>query len=272
MMNNIKDFYLKYNIILFILIIILLVCLIYLMRTNSIDTFIDFKNIPKEINANTESSDISQNNTNTELCGIPKIIHHICPNDFNKWHSKWFTCYESWIQLYPSPEYKHMHWDDNELQDFIKENYNWFLDIYTNYDINIKRYDISRAFLLYHYGGIYADMDYIVYKNFYDELPQNIISIPKSPYDYNEVIQNSLMISPPKSIFWLYVIDECYNRYEWNVFSATGPRLLSFVLAEHPELVNLLPLELYNPNTYDDNSYDHNAIYCKHLLTTVWQT
>jgi mannosyltransferase OCH1-like enzyme len=261
MINNINKIYLKYNIttiVLFILITILLIMLTRYMNTNIQDTFINYKNIPQHLD--------------THSFGLPKIIHHICPNDFKKWHPKWFTCYESWIRLYPSPEYVHMHWDDDELLTFVTEHFNWFLDVYTNYDVNIKRYDISRALLLYHYGGIYADMDYIVYKNFYNELPQDIVSIPKSPYDWNEVIQNSLMFSPPKNIFWLYILDECYNRREWNVFSATGPQLLTFVLAEHPELVNVLPLELYNPNTYDDNSYDQNKIYCKHLLTTVWQT
>lgn len=266
MINNIKKYYFKYNInnvMLFILCIILLILLNRYMNYNSLDNFIDYKNIPQNLDLNTESCN-----------GIPKIIHHICPNDFNKWHSKWFTCYASWKHLYPSPEYTHMHWDDDELICFVEKHFNWFLPIYTGYDINIKRYDISRALLLYYYGGIYVDMDYIAYKNFYDELPQGIVSIPKSPYEINEIIQNSLMISPPRNVFWLHVIDQCYNRSgnDWNVFSATGPRLLSLVYEEHHELVNILPFELYNPNIYDDSSYDSNTIYCKHLLTTVWQT
>lgn len=201
---------------------------------------------------------------------LPKIIHHICPNDFKRWHSEWLICYESWLRLYPEPEYEHMHWDDKELEEFIAEYYPWFLDIYKCYDVNIKRYDISRIFLLHHYGGIYADMDYMAYKNFFDELPIDKVSIPESPYKWNEHIQNSLMMGPPNNIFWLYVIDECYDRTTWNVFSSTGPQLLTPVYFKYPDLVNILPYELYNPNIYEPESYDNNKIYCKHLITTSW--
>jgi mannosyltransferase OCH1-like enzyme len=34
----------------------------------------------------------------------------------------------------------------------------------------------ARYFILHHYGGIYADMDYEPTTNFYDELPQNTVA------------------------------------------------------------------------------------------------
>ena len=55
--------------------------------------------------------------------------------------------------------------------------------------------------ILYKYGGIYADMDYMCFKNFYNILPKNKISISESPYKENEEIQNALMISPPNNSF-----------------------------------------------------------------------
>jgi len=248
------DQFTKYSIIIIILIIIF----IFILNFTS-ENFFDFKNVPMRYN------------DDVEVIGIPKIIHHICPVDFKKWDLKWYTGYESWIRLYPKPEYTHMHWDDEDLLEFITENYPWFLKTYNSYDVNIKRYDISRIFLLYHYGGIYADMDYVAYKNFFDELPQDKVCIPESPYKWNEHIQNSLMMSPPKAKFWLVCIEECYNRTTWNVFSATGPQLLTPLYFKYPDLVHVLPYELYNPNVYDDNSYDPKKIYAKHLLSTVWQ-
>ena len=248
------------------LIYLLLIYLFYklFLKKSNTENFYDFKNIPKTFNES-----VTDINKSPEE-GIPKIIHHICPNDFKKWHPTWLLCYESWIRYYPKSEYKHMHWDDKELDDFISENYPWFLEVFRGYDVNIKRYDISRVFLLYHYGGIYADMDYKVYKNFYDELPKNIVSIPESPYKWNEHIQNALMISPPKHNWWLILMDECYNRREWNVFSATGPQLLTPMYFKHPELVNILPFEIYNPNIYEPEKIDESKIYCKHLISTSW--
>jgi mannosyltransferase OCH1-like enzyme len=247
------------------LIIIFFLILYKIACSGFSENFFDFQNIPKDYGENINNIE------DTNEIGLPKIIHHIAPNDFKFWDPKWFICYESWIRLYPSPEYKHMHWDNEELDDFIRENYPWFLEIYRGYDVNIKRYDIARLFLLYHYGGIYADMDYIVYKNFYNELPQDKISIPESPYKWNEHIQNSLMMGPPKANFWLICIDECYRRVDWNVFSATGPQLLTPMYFKYPDLVNVLPWELYNPDVYDETTYDTTKIYAKHLLSTVWQ-
>lgn len=247
------------------LIIIVIILVIFLIFNFLQEGFYNFVNVPSEFGLNIDNIEVSP------VIGIPKIIHHICPVDFKKWNSKWLICYESWLRLFPKNEYNHMHWDDEDLEQFISENYPWFLKVFTSYDVNIKRYDIARVFLLYHYGGIYADMDYIVYKNFFDELPQDKVSIPESPYKWNEHIQNSLMFSPPKHNFWLLVIDEAFNRTEWNVFSATGPQLLTPMYFKFPNLVNILPSNLYNPNVYDDTTYDQNKIYAKHLLTTVWQ-
>ena len=248
----------EYN---FIFYIILLYLIYRFILFYFIEKFINFENIPKEIGDNIKTNEPAE---------LPKIIHHICPTDFKKWNQKWFLCYHSWKSLYPPPEYTHMHWDDKELTEFIDTNYPWFSDMYKSYDVNIKRYDIARLFLLYHYGGIYADMDYIVYKNFFDELPKDKISIPESPYKWNEEIQNSLMMSPPKQEFWLLAIDAAYNKKDYDVFSATGPQLLTPIYNKYPDLVNKLPVDLYNPNVYDSTTYDETKIYAKHLLTTVW--
>jgi mannosyltransferase OCH1-like enzyme len=208
-------------------------------------------------------------NDNHHIDGIPKIIHHICPKDFRKWSLKWFIGLESWLRLFPSPEYTHMYWFDDELDIFIKEEYPWFLDIFNGYDVNIKRIDIVRPFILYKYGGIYSDMDYVVYKNFFSELPQNIVSIPASPYTQNEIIQNALIISPPQNIFLLLIIDNCYDRINDHVFYATGPTLMSDTYSKYPELVNILPYKIYNPHIGEED-FNSPDIYAKHLLTTAW--
>ena len=127
-----------------------------------------------------------------------------------------------------------------------------------------------RPFFLYKYGGIYSDMDYVVYKNFFDEVPSNIVSIPESPYKDNEIIQNALMISPPKNIFWLIIIDNCYQHRFDHVFSATGPQLFTQTYLANPELINILPADKYNPHISDNEAFNASHIYAKHLLSTVW--
>jgi mannosyltransferase OCH1-like enzyme len=246
------------------LLLLLVILLILILYQKTCEAFTDNKIVPKNV--------LDQVDKVNNGKPIPKIIHHICPTDFRKWNPIWYICYETWLRLYPKPEYTHMHWDDKELDEFIAKEFPWFLDTYRGYDVNIKRYDISRLFLLYHYGGIYADMDYICYKNFYDELPKGIVCIPESPYKWNEHIQNSLMMSPPKQPFWLVLIEEAFKRTSWNVFSATGPQLLTPMYMKHKDMVHVLPFELYNPDVYQDNKDIKNTknVYAKHLLTTVW--
>ena len=227
--------------------------------------FFDFNNIPK--NYNDEIVDIYK----SPIKGVPKIIHHICPRDYKKWNNKWFIGYESTLRAFPSPEYTHMYWYDTELDKFIESDFPWFLNIFKSYDVNIKRIDMARPFFLYKYGGIYLDMDYVVYKNFYNNLPDDKVSTPESPYKFNkEHIQNAFLCSPPKHNFWLLIIDECYKHKDDHVFNATGPQLYTQMYYKYPELVNVLPIDLYNPDINDEEGFNRDDIYAKHLLSVSW--
>ena len=88
---------------------------------------------------------------------IPKIIHQTWKNETIP--DKWKTYHQSWKTHFPTLEYKHILWTDKDNREFIKENYNWFLETFDNYPKNIQRADAIRYFILYHYGGIYADLD-----------------------------------------------------------------------------------------------------------------
>jgi len=246
------------------LIVIILLLIIYLIFNYYNENFFDFKNIPEEYSYKVDTINISP------IIGIPKIIHHICPKDYKRWNNKWFIGLESWLRLFPAPEYTHMYWYDDELHKVIEEEAPWFLDIFNAYDVNIKRIDMVRPFILYKYGGIYSDMDYVVFKNFYDELPGDKVSIPQSPYIDNEFIQNALLCSPPQHNFWLLIIDNCYNHKDDHVFNATGPQLFTQTYYKYPDLVNVLPYEIYNPHISDKDAFNNDSIYAKHLLSTVW--
>jgi len=50
-------------------------------------------------------------------------------------------------------------WTDELARDLIAKEYPWFLDSWDNYAFPIQRADSIRYFVLYHYGGIYFDMD-----------------------------------------------------------------------------------------------------------------
>lgn len=199
---------------------------------------------------------------------IPKIIHQTAPSDKNKWKEEWFKCQESWKMYFPEPEYKHIMWTDEDLNLFIKNEHQDFYDIYQNYDFHIKRIDIARYFILYDYGGIYVDMDYECYENFYEKIPHNKISIVESPYSW-EKLQNALMISPKNNNFWLKVIEEAKERTNKHVLEATGPKLISDVYLNNQNDINVLPNNLYNP-LREVNKNNNNNLITKHYGTCTY--
>ena len=177
-------------------------------------------------NINSSKNECKEYYENTNY--IPKIIHQTAPKDKTKWKKEWFECQKSWLKYFPSPEYQYIMWTDEDLDNLIKNDFSWFYPFYSSYSHNIRKIDIARYFILYKYGGIYADMDYMCMKNFYNLLPQNKISISESPYKNNEHIQNALMISNKLNNFWMYVIEEAkYRINDPNTLSSTGPKLLS---------------------------------------------
>ncbi len=208
---------------------------------------------------------------------IPKIIHQTAPDDKSRWHPIWETCQKSWKDAFPHPEYSYQFWNDDHLYNLIKNDFPDYLQLYTDFGKDvILKVDFARYAILYKYGGIYADMDFMCKKNFYNQLDDNLMVVQSSAP--SEVVQNSLMASPPEDIRWLEVLDNCksyYYKFKNDspnteitgkyVIDITGPRLLSRAL--DMKTIQMLPKQLFNPYSSQFNS---NDIYTKHYATGKW--
>ncbi|KAJ5157385.1 uncharacterized protein N7482_008485 [Penicillium canariense] len=86
---------------------------------------------------------------------IPRILHQTTAT--NKIPDKWVEPQASCKEAYGDFEYKL--WTDESTRAFLSIHYPWFVDIWDNYAFPIQRADSLRYFILYHYGGIYLDMD-----------------------------------------------------------------------------------------------------------------
>ena len=120
----------------------------------------------------------SQLLNDSETCGnpelIPKIIHQTYKNESSplKWqltqnmtvryHSEYEykVRFQSYFQI-EAEEIAKQFWTDNSALDFIAENYPTYLETYTSYPHPIQRADAVRYFVLYHFGGIYLDLDIV---------------------------------------------------------------------------------------------------------------
>lgn len=222
---------------------------------------------------------------------IPKIIHQTAPTNSKDWHLLWYKCQESWKKNFNDFEYKL--WNDQQIDDLVKEKYPQYWSVYNEFPIHIMKIDFVRLCFMHQFGGIYADMDFFCYKNFYNELVGNVYLL-ENPYG-NDPIENSLMCSTPGHNFWIECMELSKNRFysiknskrsNWLdniakissdkssglqlrpslVFYITGTNHLSsaFRMTKH----NVLSLDgrYFNNN---DISYD-KSYRTKHIHTGLW--
>ena len=224
---------------------------------------------------------------------IPRIIHQIAPCDRDKWPAIWRPCHESWRRRFS--DFEHFLWnDDSDLISFIETHYPDYAPAFKRMPTLIMRVDFIRYAILYHYGGIYADMDMYCYRNFYDELDAqkaHIVELDCSDYP----VENSLMAAPRNHPFFYQCLNQAHQRFiklERTHPSALN-RLRSFQSPDpqqtHPRLpyavintvsvkflfemyqqsqadVELLPCSLFNRK---DHSYDP-SYRSKHVSTRLW--
>lgn len=201
--------------------------------------------------------------------GIPKIIHQTAPSDESKWKPVWKRCQQSWKDLHPDFEYRF--WSDEDIDKYMKENYQDFYEnVFTKYDQQIKRADAIRYFVLKDFGGLYADMDYYCQKRFFEELSNDKVSVAESPWTKGDH-QNALMISPKGHTFWDRVIDELkINKHKSSPLESTGPYVLEKCIKEQRSDVVTLNSEDYSPALPHHTIEDFPNAKSLHLGTCSW--
>ncbi|VVT46122.1 uncharacterized protein SAPINGB_P001057 [Magnusiomyces paraingens] len=172
---------------------------------------------------------ISENDSRSLI--IPKIIHQTYKTE--EIPKKWINEQQSCVNLHS--DYKYILWTDEMARNFIKDNYNWFLKTFDSYHHNIMRADVIRYFVLYHYGGIYIDLD-----DGCDTKLDPLLSIPAWLRKTDPTgVSNDIMASIPKHKFFERVISslEKYNR-NWivsyiTIMYSTGPLFLSVIWKQY---------------------------------------
>jgi hypothetical protein len=155
---------------------------------------------------------VSKNSTDIT---IPKIIHQTAPIKKEDWHPLWKKCQESWKKNFPKNEFEYILWNDDDIDNLIKNNFPEYYEFYLKAPLHIIKIDISRFFILYHYGGIYSDMDMFCYENFYNKLCGDLFLLESKKRSGGiEIFQNSLMASTKENPFWIDCAEEAIRRIE----------------------------------------------------------
>lgn len=93
---------------------------------------------------------------------IPKIIWQTHNYKYDELPDNLFKNLKTWETLNPTWEHKYI--DNYERDNFIKNNFPQFYNIFKTIDNPVFQCDFWRYLVVYKYGGVYADMDSICTK------------------------------------------------------------------------------------------------------------
>lgn len=188
---------------------------------------------------------------------VSKIIHQTwkdrdIPSKFKTYQNSWRSALFDW-------EYRL--WTDEDNRNFISTHYPFFIKTYDAYPQEIMRVDAVRYFWMYHYGGLYVDLDFELLKPLEHLFEGKSIVIGLEPPQHSErsivknnnldnVICNALMYSRSKMPFWKFVIGELEKcRNESHALLATGPIFLTrcYLKYAKKEELSILPSSYFYP-------------------------
>jgi len=154
----------------------------------------------------------------------------------------------------------------------------------------IMKIDLFRYFLMYKYGGLYTDMDYLMFKPF-DLLNEKVV-IPCNREDDNGLpicLGNCIFASVPNHSFWkslmdtLFTIDRTkldYNtdkNIDGNVLG-TGPMFVFAMWKKYSKInddICVSKRSLFHPPTKNNNQYieglKKDGCYGMHICTGLWR-
>jgi len=152
-----------------------------------------------------------------------------------------------------------MLWTDELSRQFIAKEYPWFLQTFDSYPYPIQRADAIRYFVLYHYGGVYMDIDIGCNKSMDPLLYFQVVLPATIPVG----VSNDLMMAEKNHPFMNLVIhnlitfDHSYGSNYPTVMFSTGPMFVSAQYGLWPKedpngteerQVRILPRKWYGKN------------------------
>lgn len=198
-----------------------------------------------------------------------------------------------------NPDFKYMFFTDEDIENFLKENYPEYYITFQKLPVVIQRIDFFRYCAVYHYGGFYFDLDMMGMYPIKDLLQYDcVFPIDQyiSPYncrkprfkhycnmDTNFILGQYAFGAKPKNDFIKTLIDEIHNNidriiedYETNnftdrkaypylqyIYSSTGPDLVTDVYVEYQPKDDIHILH-YNNNQFFGK-------YAKHKFYGTWK-
>jgi inositol phosphorylceramide mannosyltransferase catalytic subunit len=217
---------------------------------------------------------------------IPKIIHQTYKHA-DPLPPVFAMCQSEIKRLHPDFEYRF--YTDRDIDEFIKCEFPEYYADFKQLPRMIMKIDMFRYFLMYKYGGIYADMDYLMLQPF--DLLDHTVVLPCNREDMSGIptcLGNCVFASEPAHPFWktlmdsLFTIDRSEQNYnvdknvDGSVFG-TGPAFVYHMWMKYssPRDIYVPPRSMFHPETRHDTLYIQSlkkrGTYGMHICTGLWR-
>lgn len=232
--------------------------------------------------------DATQHDQNDENDGpvhndiqVPLIMHRmwrddsITNPDTSELPLRWHTAFNNCSEQYHGRNWTTVLWTDETIRAFLVRRYPDFVPVYESYPYNIQRVDAARYFILYHYGGVYLDLDIecrprkdltVLVKSM-----ERLGKVAMAPLTKPIGLSNDVLFASKASPFFKKLIDALPSKNKWyglpylTVMFSTGPMFLSLEYMRLPndlqKEVLVLPPEMY---------VELGTRYIKHLRGSTW--
>jgi hypothetical protein len=187
---------------------------------------------------------------------IPRIIHqtwktHDVPAEFAAYVKTWIK---------QNPGWQYWFWSDAEAARFIKFKHPKYYDMYENYPEAIYRADAMRYFVLYEFGGWYADLDIEDLKPLEELGNTHSCIISQEPWGHvlfiwnrTRLACNALMAARPNHPYFKYVIEQLpanAEKREKGLMEITGPKMIDNTLSQYERIMNQSKLHSHSNTVY----------------------
>ena len=212
--------------------------------------------------------------SNKNATTIPLILHRTWRDHNIPEH--WIQSYQECEETYKQRNWTTILWTDATIRSFLTEHYNNFIPMYESYPYDIQRVDAARYFILYHYGGVYLDLDVSCRKKKDITDLLNVMESMKMqsmfPITNPIGVSNDVMFGSKENAFLEYIIQRLQEKNRWfglpylTVLFSTGPMFLSLACINYPSAkTDILAL---SPELYSET----DARYFLHLPGSTWHS
>jgi hypothetical protein len=197
-----------------------------------------------------------------------------------------------------NPDFEYLLFDDNKMEEFIKDNFPEYRSLFRSFRFHIQRYDFFRYLAVYRLGGFYFDTDVFLASNLSELLSSacvfpfealTINPLLREEYKMDWEVGNYAFGAVAGHPFLRAIIENCVKaqenpnwayemvksiplmfRQEYYVIYSTGPWLVSRTLAEFPHAdknVNVL----FPEDVCDQEYWNRFGNFGVHLMAGSWR-